>query len=107
MDHLSQQFAHLELVNILPEELEQREFVVNRALDVRSASMKHLAVSLRHDSTPLGTRFVKTFVLGDPEVVDSKAYLDTCIENYHRALSDIVGIRMIIKVWEIVKGTCS
>jgi hypothetical protein len=55
LDHLSQQFAHLELVNILPEELEQREFVINRALDVRSASMMHLAVSLRHDSTPLGT----------------------------------------------------
>jgi hypothetical protein len=52
-------------------------------------------------------RIVRTFFLGDAEVIDSKAYLDTCIENYHRALSDIVGIRMIIKVWEIVKGTCS
>jgi len=52
-------------------------------------------------------RVVKTFFLGDAEIVDSKTYLDTCIENYRRAINDIVGIRMIIKVWEIVKGTSS
>ena len=52
-------------------------------------------------------KIVKTFFLGDVEITDSKAYLDNCVENYHRALSNIVGIRMIIKVWEIVKGTCS
>jgi hypothetical protein len=52
-------------------------------------------------------KVVKTLFLGDVEITDSKVYLDNCVENYHRALSDIVGIRMIIKVWEIVKGTCS
>jgi len=51
-------------------------------------------------------RVVKTLFLGDANVIDSKAHLDVSIENYHRAISDIVGIRMIIKVWEIVKGTC-
>ena len=55
LEHLSQQFAHLELVNILPDELEQCEFVINRALDVRSASMMHLAVSLGYASTPFGS----------------------------------------------------
>jgi hypothetical protein len=55
LEYLSQQFAHLELVNVLPSDLEQREFVVNRALDVRSASMKYLAVSIRHNETSLGT----------------------------------------------------
>jgi hypothetical protein len=54
LDYLSHQFAHLELVNILPGDLEQREFLVNRALDVRSASMMYLAVRIRHDATPLG-----------------------------------------------------
>jgi hypothetical protein len=121
LDYLSQQFAHLELVNVLPDELEQREFVVNRALDVRSASMMYLAVGIRHDATPLGTpgiapshmhlhevrQVVKTFFLGDAQIIDSKAYLDNCVENYHRALSSIVGIHMIVKVWEIVKGICS
>lgn len=43
------------MVNVLPYDLEQREFVVNRALDVRSASMIYLAVSIRHQGTPLGT----------------------------------------------------
>src|SRR5271169_5377492 len=55
LEYLCQQFAHLELVNVLPDDLEQRDFVVNRALDVRSASMMYLAVSIRHDATPLGT----------------------------------------------------
>jgi hypothetical protein len=34
--------------------LEQREFVINRALDVRSATMLFLALNIRHDSTFLG-----------------------------------------------------
>ena len=55
LEHLSHQFAHLEMMKVLPDELEQREFVVNRALDVRSAAMMYLAVSIRHDATPLGT----------------------------------------------------
>jgi hypothetical protein len=52
-------------------------------------------------------KVVKTLFLGDEQIIDSKAYLDNCIENYSRALNDIVGIRMIIKVWEMVKGMCS
>jgi hypothetical protein len=55
LECLSQQFEHLEMVNVLPEDLEHREFVVNRALDDRSASMMYLAVMIRHDATPLGT----------------------------------------------------
>jgi hypothetical protein len=55
LEYLSQQFAHLEIVNVLPDDLEQREFVINRALDVRSASLFYLAVRIRHEATPLGT----------------------------------------------------
>jgi hypothetical protein len=55
LDYLCQQFAHLKLVNVLPDDLEQRDFVVNRALDVRSASITYLAVTIRHDATLLGT----------------------------------------------------
>jgi hypothetical protein len=43
------------MVNVLPDDLEHREFVVDRALDVRSASMMYLAVMIRYDATPLGT----------------------------------------------------
>ena len=43
------------MVKVLPDEVEQREFVINQALDVRSASMMYLAVSIRHNATRLGT----------------------------------------------------
>jgi len=43
------------MVKLLPDDLEQRDFVINRALDVRSASMTYLAVTIRHDATPFGT----------------------------------------------------
>ena len=106
------------MMKVLPDELEQREFVVNRALDVRSASMMYLAVSVRHDTTPLGTpgttpiyicltrlgKIAKSFFLGDVKITDSKAYLDNCVENYSRAIHDIVCVRMIIEVLELVKG---
>jgi len=64
---------------------------------------------LRHSISTLTRlgKVVKTFFLGDVEITDSRAYLDDCVGSYHRALSDIVGIRMIIKVWEIVKGMAS
>jgi hypothetical protein len=61
LEYMSQQFAQLETVNFLPEDLEQREFVINRAIDVRSASMVYLALSIRHDATPLGTTGAKPF----------------------------------------------
>ena len=50
---------------------------------------------------------MKTLFLGDVQITDSKVYLDSCVENYSRAIHDIVGVRMIIKVWEIVKGMCA
>ena len=41
----------LAVLDVLPDDLEQRDFVTHRALDVRSASMVYLAVSIRHRST--------------------------------------------------------
>jgi hypothetical protein len=110
LDFMSQQ---LEILSVLPDDLEQRQSVINRALDVRSASMVYLAVSIRHylehqvqlflTSLTAG-KIIKTFFLGDDKITDSKAYLEKSVDNYTRALSNIVGVRMIIKVWEIVKG---
>ena len=54
LDHICQQLQHLAILNSLPEDLEQREFVINRALDVRSACMLYLAANIRHQSTVLG-----------------------------------------------------
>ena len=49
-----QQLEQLEIIDILPDDLEQRESVINRAMDVRSASMLYLAVNIRYQTTPLG-----------------------------------------------------
>jgi hypothetical protein len=55
LEDLSQTFARLAVINDLPEDLKQREFVVNCALDVCSASMAYLAINVKHDSTVGGT----------------------------------------------------
>ena len=51
---MCQQLEQLAILDILPDDLEQRDFVINRALDVRSATMLFLAMNIRHDSTFLG-----------------------------------------------------
>ena len=54
LNFMYQQLEQLEILDTLPEELEQRESVVNRAIDVRSAAMIYLAVNIRHQTTALG-----------------------------------------------------
>jgi hypothetical protein len=51
---MCQQLEQLAILDILPDDLEQRDFVITRALDVRSATMLFLAMNIRHDSTFLG-----------------------------------------------------
>lgn len=60
LDYFAQQLEELEVVTVLPEEIEQRDYVLNRALDVRSASMMYLAVLLHHNSTVFGTPGIST-----------------------------------------------
>jgi len=54
-----QQWEQLQVVQSLPADIEQAEMVLNRAMDVRSASLMYLAVHIRHDSTPLGSLGMK------------------------------------------------
>ena len=42
------------MIDVLPGDLEQRNLVVNRAMDVRSASMMYLGNVIHHDSTAFG-----------------------------------------------------
>ena len=55
LDYFVQQLEELEVVSVLPDDIDQRDYILNRALDVRSASMLYLAVHLRHGATALGT----------------------------------------------------
>ena len=119
LDYISQQFAQLSVLAALPSDIEEREFIVNRALDVRSAAMLHLAISIRYDSAPLGTlgkynyichyltyigNVVKVFFTGGEDITDSKTYLETCVQAYSTALSNIILVRTHIKVSDILKG---
>jgi len=50
LETISHFMEQLAVLDCLPPGLEQMEFVSNRALDVRSASMVYLAVCIRHHS---------------------------------------------------------
>ena len=51
LDYICQQLEQLTIVRELSNDLARREFVINRALDVRSAIMLFLALNINHDST--------------------------------------------------------
>ena len=55
MDYLCHQLGQLDIANDLPENFDQREVVINRAMDVRSACMLYLASQIHHDATSFGT----------------------------------------------------
>jgi hypothetical protein len=62
LEYMCQQFEQLEIVHGLPENLQQRESVVNRAMDVRSACMVYLAAHISHDATLFGTLGMLLFI---------------------------------------------
>jgi len=51
---MSQQLQLLGILKYLPDDIELREPVINRAIDVRSACMVYLAINIRHFATPGG-----------------------------------------------------
>ena len=51
LDYMCQQLEQLAILDVIPDDLEQREFVIGRALDVRSAAMLYLALNIKHDAT--------------------------------------------------------
>ena len=62
---MCQQLEQLKVIDSVPKDLEQRDILINRALDVRSACMQYLAVNIRHDATRFGTPGIF------PEVISS------------------------------------
>lgn len=110
-----QQLEQLEILDILPSELDQRESVFNRAIDVRSAAMIYLAVNIHHQTTALGDigktslllsilivlgNVFKTFFIGDEKITDATMYLKTSVDDYCRALNNI-HTRISIKSYEL------
>ena len=86
LDFMCQQLEQLEVIESVPKDLEQRDILINRALDVRSACMQYLAVNIRHDAASLelqvhfsevivkliiSGKVFKTFSRGDGKLNDS------------------------------------
>jgi hypothetical protein len=55
LDYLYQQLGGLDIATILPDDIERRDIVINRAIDVCTACMQYLAPHIRYDATPLRT----------------------------------------------------
>lgn len=58
---MCQQLERLEILNILPDDIDQ-ESIFNRAIDVRSSSMLYLAVNIHHDATRFGNLGINLFI---------------------------------------------
>jgi hypothetical protein len=54
LDYMCQQLEQLDVVRILPVDLEEYRGVVNRAVDIRSACMVYIACHIQHDITKFG-----------------------------------------------------
>lgn len=97
---MSQQMEQLAVLDVLPEDLEQREFVINRALDVRSATMLFLALNIRHDST----------FLGIPGILSLRASLihQGKLSRYssQEMRRSQIQKRTLRNVWRIIVGRC-
>jgi hypothetical protein len=64
LDYMCQQLEQLDIVRILPGELEDYRSVINRAVDIRSACMLYIAYHVQHEQTNfgiLGTSYFSTF----------------------------------------------
>ena len=55
LDYIDRQLQQLRIVQDLPENSVSPDVLVNRAMDVRSASMNYVAVHIHHESQTYGT----------------------------------------------------
>ena len=116
LDLLSQQVGALN-VNI-PQDLEYREVVINRAMDVRSASMVFISSLIKYDKTSFGTpgrsqlnhtlsrpgKVIKTIFVGDGRVNGPEEDLKYAVHEFSDALANF-HVRVSLKTHEIVRGT--
>ena len=120
LDFMCQQLEQLEVIDSVPKDLEQRDILINRALDVRSACMQYLAANIRHDATRFGSpgtfsavniklivsgKVFKTFFTGDDNLNNSMADLKSWIDNYRSTLSNIHLRVSCTLVTKVDKGT--
>ena len=74
LQYIYQQLNNMKAVHRLPQDIEQRESVVNRALDVRSSCMIYIARLISHESTILG-------MTGTIHCLNLRFFIDLCRED--------------------------
>jgi len=98
---MSQTVEHLRISQKLPDDIEEREAVINRAMDVRSGCLLYLAAHLPRDIVPLGDigkatswrlltiqgKVFKTFFIGDEKLTDASVLLERTVARYEIALN--------------------
>jgi len=54
LEFMCQQLQQLDILDALPDNIEHRDLLLNRAMDVRSAFMLYLAAHIQHGASSLG-----------------------------------------------------
>jgi hypothetical protein len=120
LDFMCQQLEQLKVIDSIPKDIRQLDSLINRALDVRSACMRYLAINIRHDATIFGTpgtptsiiptfqliiagKVFKTFTTGDRKLNDTKIDLKSSVEDYSRTLSNVIHLRVSINTYTLVE----
>src|SRR5271155_363614 len=116
LDYLCAEIGDLEIN--LPQEFDYRHVVLNRAMDVRSASMLFLSSHIKHDRTLFGTagtifnvvfiltrigKAAKIFFIGDEQITGPETYLKFAVDQYNAALAKF-HVHIGLKTYELVQG---
>jgi hypothetical protein len=124
LDYISRKLGQLEIIKQLPDQGIEYDQLVNRAIDVISASFNYLAVHIRHEARRLGvigkhldmpeitwTGSIATALLkGDENCTLVDADLSVAVEEFNCTLSHLghgIGIRTFelgTRTLEVVEG---
>jgi len=117
LDYICSQLANLDVVEEVPENLPHRDRLVNRAVDVRSASMLYIAIQLKHDQNSFGLAglvprwfsltiqgtVLKTIFTGDKKIMDTETYLKDSVNEYNKTMNNM-NLRIIVKMYKFLRG---
>ena len=124
MDYISHQLGLLEIINRIPDIGVQPDGLVNRTVDVFSASLMYLAVHIRHESNRLGvlgtmpiqkhTNLVGSIAItifsGEEALISVEVRLRNAVEEYNSTLAHFshgVGFRsfgLVSQTLDAVQG---
>jgi hypothetical protein len=120
IDYISRQLARLEVIERLPDAGVKTDQLVNRALDVLSASLNYLSLHIRHESGRLGIlgrhiaiyqlnllgSMSSTFFSGEKDFNSVEKDLTSAVDEFNSSLSQF-GHGVGFKVFDLLQGISS